>query len=443
MKWCARFSIAIILVGNRGFSVSRQVAHDTHPADRRAGVDHRHLRGSAADRLFRQHRLAAGSGAGDRHRRRRRHRGRREHRAGDRGRTGAVDPGRLQEGNVRDHRSDPRHYLRSVVGVCAGRLHPRHQRPIVPPVRRRRLGFDADLGAQCADPEPGAVLGPAQARPDGAGGPMRYVLGAIDRARDGYVAVVRRLARVAIVGVVVAIGALAAAAFVFNKTPQSFLPDEDQGAIFAALRLPEGASINRTAGGGRTGRETSCERFPACRASCRWSDSTSSITSRPPTRRSSSSGSSPTKSASTRRKAPTRSSRACGRRLAAIQGAIVFPFNLPPILGLGNTGGFQYVLEALQGQSPTDVAAVMNGTTGRRPISSPSSPACSAPTPPTRRRSISISIATRPQCSASRSATYSTRCNRPWAAFMSTTSTFSAALGRSMCRPTRSFRNRD
>jgi hydrophobic/amphiphilic exporter-1 (mainly G- bacteria), HAE1 family len=47
--------------------------------------------------------------------------------------------------------------------------------------------------------------------------------------------------------------------------------------------------------------------------------------------------------------------------LASIQGAIVFPFNLPPILGLGNTGGFQFVLEALQGQTPRDLAAVTRG----------------------------------------------------------------------------------
>src|SRR5207245_4524160 len=46
-------------------------------------------------------------------------------------------------------------------------------------------------------------------------------------------------------------------------------------------------------------------------------------------------------------------------QLAAIQGAIVFPFNLPPILGLGNTGGFQYALEALQGQTAAELAAVM------------------------------------------------------------------------------------
>ena len=42
-------------------------------------------------------------------------------------------------------------------------------------------------------------------------------------------------------------------------------------------------------------------------------------------------------------------------QFAAIAGAIAFPFNLPPILGLGNTGGFQYVLEALQGQPPTEM----------------------------------------------------------------------------------------
>ncbi|HEY4306054.1 MAG TPA: efflux RND transporter permease subunit, partial [Gemmatimonadaceae bacterium] len=77
-------------------------------------------------------------------------------------------------------------------------------------------------------------------------GPMRYVLGGIDKVRDGYVAIVRRLAPVAILGVVAVIAVLAGAVGLFDITPKSFLPEEDQGAIFAALRLPEGASINRT-----------------------------------------------------------------------------------------------------------------------------------------------------------------------------------------------------
>src|SRR3974377_238848 len=48
------------------------------------------------------------------------------------------------------------------------------------------------------------------------------------------------------VAVAVFAGALAISMLLFYVTPQSFLPDEDQGAIFAALRLPEGASVNRT-----------------------------------------------------------------------------------------------------------------------------------------------------------------------------------------------------
>ena len=191
-------------------------------------------------------------------------------------------------------------------------------------------------------------------------GVMRYVLGAIDRARNGYVAIVRRLARVAIVGVVVAVGALAVAAFLFSKTPQSFLPDEDQGAIFAALRLPEGASVNRTEAVVKQV-EDIVKPIPGVQGvlsvvGLNFIDYVAAsnqaffvIRLKPYEVRTD----------------PAQNAGAIIARLrpqlAAIQGAIAFPFNLPPILGLGNTGGFQYVLEALQGQSPTDVASVMNG----------------------------------------------------------------------------------
>jgi HAE1 family hydrophobic/amphiphilic exporter-1 len=47
--------------------------------------------------------------------------------------------------------------------------------------------------------------------------------------------------------------------------------------------------------------------------------------------------------------------------LAPLQDAAALPLNLPPIIGLGSTGGFQYVLEALQGQPPDDIAATMRG----------------------------------------------------------------------------------
>jgi hydrophobic/amphiphilic exporter-1 (mainly G- bacteria), HAE1 family len=191
-------------------------------------------------------------------------------------------------------------------------------------------------------------------------GPMRYVLRGIDRARDGYVAVVRRLVRVAIVGVVVVAGTLAASAWLFSRTPQSFLPDEDQGAIFAALRLPEGVSLNRTEAVVKQV-EDIVRPIPGVEGilsvvGLNFIDYIPSanqaffvIRLKPYETRT----------------APAQGAGAIIARLrpqmAAIQGAIGFPFNLPPILGLGSTGGFQYALEALQGQSPTDVAAALRG----------------------------------------------------------------------------------
>jgi hydrophobic/amphiphilic exporter-1 (mainly G- bacteria), HAE1 family len=191
-------------------------------------------------------------------------------------------------------------------------------------------------------------------------GPMRYVLGAIDRARDGYVAVVRRLARVAIVGVLVVVGSLAASAWLFSKTPQSFLPDEDQGAIFAALRLPEGVSLNRTEAVVKQIEDT-VRPVPGVEGvlsvvGLNFIDYVPSANQGFFVIR--------LKAYETRTD-PTQSVNAIIARLrpqmAAIAGAVAFPFNLPPILGLGSTGGFQYALEALQGQSPSDIAAALRG----------------------------------------------------------------------------------
>jgi HAE1 family hydrophobic/amphiphilic exporter-1 len=191
-------------------------------------------------------------------------------------------------------------------------------------------------------------------------GPMRYVLGAIDLARDGYVAVVRRLVRVTAVGIVVVAATLAASAWLFSKTPQSFLPDEDQGAIFAALRLPEGVSLNRTEDVVKQV-EDIVRPIPGVEGilsvvGLNFIDYVASanqaffvIRLKPYDDRTD----------------PAQGVSAIIARLrpqmAAIQGAIGFPFNLPPILGLGSTGGFQYALEALQGQSPSDVAAALRG----------------------------------------------------------------------------------
>jgi HAE1 family hydrophobic/amphiphilic exporter-1 len=191
-------------------------------------------------------------------------------------------------------------------------------------------------------------------------GPMHYLLNAIDRVRDGYVAVVRRLVRVAVFGVVLVAGVAIASLGLFRVTPQGFLPAEDQGAFFAAMRLPEGASVNRTEELVAQVEDV-IRPIPGVRGvlsvvGLNFIDYVASpnqaffvVWLKPYGERT---AASQTADAIITRLRP---------QLAAIPGAIVFPFNLPPILGLGNTGGFQYALEALQGQSPSDVAAVMRG----------------------------------------------------------------------------------
>ena len=189
---------------------------------------------------------------------------------------------------------------------------------------------------------------------------MRHVLGGIDRTRNGYAAVVARLVRFAIYGVVAVVIVLAATGGLFLRTPQSFLPEEDQGAFFAALRLPEGASINRTQAvveqvegiigpiPGVAG-VLSVVGFNFIDALASSNQAFIVVTLKPYAER------------TARAQSVDAIIAALRPQLAGISGAIAFPFNLPPIIGLGSTGGFQYVLEALQGQAPADLAATMGG----------------------------------------------------------------------------------
>ena len=193
-------------------------------------------------------------------------------------------------------------------------------------------------------------------------GPMHYVLDAIDKVRDGYVSLVRRLVRVAVFGLVAVAAVAVASLGLFKITPQGFLPSEDQGAFFGAMRLPEGASLNRTSDLVAQV-ENIIRPIPGVQGvlsvvGLNFIDYVASSNQAFFVVRLKPYG---------ERTDPAQHVDAILARLrpqlATIPGAIVFPFNLPPILGLGNAGGFQYVLEALQGQSPTDLAAVLRGLT--------------------------------------------------------------------------------
>ncbi|HRU95750.1 MAG TPA: efflux RND transporter permease subunit, partial [Anaerolineae bacterium] len=77
-------------------------------------------------------------------------------------------------------------------------------------------------------------------------GPLGWFNAALNRCRNFYVALSVGLARrVALSGLLLLV-AMALSWNWFIQTPTSFLPDEDQGVIFADVRLPEGASKRRT-----------------------------------------------------------------------------------------------------------------------------------------------------------------------------------------------------
>jgi HAE1 family hydrophobic/amphiphilic exporter-1 len=191
-------------------------------------------------------------------------------------------------------------------------------------------------------------------------GPMRYVLGAIDRVTQGYAAVVRRLVRVAVFSLAILVAVVLASGFLFKITPTGFLPEEDQGAIFAVLQLPEGASQNRTAEVAEQV-EAIIQNEPSVAGlltvvgydfinAVATSNKAFFVVQLKPYEE---------------RTDPSQSADAIIARLrgqlATLPGAIALPLNLPPIIGLGSTGGFQYVLEALQGQPPAELAATMRG----------------------------------------------------------------------------------
>jgi hydrophobe/amphiphile efflux-1 (HAE1) family protein len=194
-------------------------------------------------------------------------------------------------------------------------------------------------------------------------GPKRGVMGfisrMIDKVRDGYAAVVARLVRVSVLSLALLGAIVFGIVTVGARTPTGFLPQEDQGAFFVELKLPEGASLNRT----RevvTEVEAALGRLEGIRfvsvisgysllAGLAQSNSAFVIVTLKPFEE--------------RMEAATKVNGLLAGVLRETAGvaAQVIPFNLPPIIGLGTAGGFEYQLQNLEGRPAAEMAAVMRG----------------------------------------------------------------------------------
>jgi hydrophobe/amphiphile efflux-1 (HAE1) family protein len=196
------------------------------------------------------------------------------------------------------------------------------------------------------------------------GGPRRGIMGwigrRIDNVRDGYANVVARLLRVGVLAVLLVLVCFGGIYGLTLRTPTGFLPDEDQGAFFVAVQLPDGASVTRT----RevvTRIEGIAKGIPQIQnvlAIVGFSllDSGNQSNSAFMVLR--------LKPFADRTAAVDKVQALIGRMaggLGGIRSAIAFPFNLPPIIGLSTGGGFEYQLQNLEGREPAEMGSVLNG----------------------------------------------------------------------------------
>ena len=174
----------------------------------------------------------------------------------------------------------------------------------------------------------------------------------LDTVRDLYVTATRDLGKHALTSVITVIALVGACVWGYSSLPKSFLPDEDQGYFFVNVQLPDGASLGRTdAVLGQM--QTLLENDPAV-------DDVIAISGFSLL----SGGSAPNSAFGIVLLKPwgERSSvdQVIGRlqpAMAGIPSAMIMAINPPAISGLGTASGLDLRLQALQGQSPQELAA--------------------------------------------------------------------------------------
>jgi len=195
-------------------------------------------------------------------------------------------------------------------------------------------------------------------------GPKRGVMGrigrGIDRVRDGYAGIVARLVRVGVIAVLLVLVCGGGIYALSLRTPTGFLPEEDQGAFFVVIQLPDGASVTRT--------RSVVERVEAIAKDIPQIQNMLAIVGFSFL----DGGSQPNAAFMVMRLKPFADRKAAADKVQTLIGrvyggvqqirsATIFPLNLPPIIGLSTGGGFEYQLQNLEGRDPAEMGNILNG----------------------------------------------------------------------------------
>ncbi|MDB5373651.1 MAG: hydrophobe/amphiphile efflux family transporter, partial [Belnapia sp.] len=191
-------------------------------------------------------------------------------------------------------------------------------------------------------------------------GPIKYILRGIDKMRDGYAAVVRRLVRFSIISLALTAAIGFGIFTIGSKTPQGFLPQEDQGTFFIQVSLPQAASLSRT--------RAVVEQVEGILKGIPAVENVLAIVGFSLIDQGAQSNSAflvaRLKPFDQRPDAADSVFASIGRVFGAgagVRTATVVAFNLPPIIGLGTGGGFEYQLQDLQGRDPAELGSAMLG----------------------------------------------------------------------------------
>ncbi len=191
-------------------------------------------------------------------------------------------------------------------------------------------------------------------------GVMAWMQGGIDKGRDGYVRLVTPLTRRAFIAIVLVAGFVLGTGGVGALVPSGFLPDEDQGAFMAELQLPDAASTSRTI--------DALNQVEGLIVGKPWLQSIFTVSGYSLLDGLAQSNRAlvivALKPFAERKAANLSVFAALAEVNAAMQqvsAANVFAFNLPPIMGLGNSSGFEFQIESLGGAPPSELAQVARG----------------------------------------------------------------------------------